>query len=78
MMRAMRAAELELVRSLDPNGPHDPQIMTAALRNLHRQPAPSERRAPQMLNGLDVITDLVKERVGRPVARRIRAVGAHR
>ena len=25
VMRAMRAAELELVRTLDPDGPHDPR-----------------------------------------------------
>jgi len=55
---------------LDPEGPHEPQIMTNALRSLLEQPAPSERNAEQMLNGLSVITDLVAERVGRPVRRR--------
>ena len=78
VMRAMRAAELELAHTLDPEGPQHPEIMTSALRNLLRQPPPSERRAYEMLNGLDVITDLVAERVPRPVTRRIRAVAAQR
>ena len=76
VMRAMRAAALELAHTLDPDGPHDPAIMTAALRNLREQPAPSERRAAAMLNGLDVITELVADRVGRPVSRRVRAIAA--
>jgi predicted glycosyltransferase len=76
-MRAMRAAQLELAHSLDPEEPQDASIMTAALQNLQRQPAPSERGAADMLNGLDVITDLVAERVGRP-SRRIRAVASQR
>ncbi len=78
VMRAMRAAALELAHSLDPEQPQDPAIMTAALQNLERQPAPSERGAAGMLNGLDVITDLVAERVGRPTTRRIRAVASQR
>ena len=48
--------------------------MTHALRSLCEQPAPSKRGASRMLNGLDVITDLVAERVGRPVPRRERAL----
>jgi predicted glycosyltransferase len=77
VMRARRAAALDLAHALDPEQPQDPAIMTAALQNLHRQPAPSERGAAEMLNGLDVITDLVAERVGRP-SRRIRAVASQR
>ena len=76
VMRAMRAAALELAHTLDPEVPPEPQIMTAALRKLLRQPAPSERGAAEMLNGLDVITDLVAERVGRPARRR--AIAAQR
>jgi predicted glycosyltransferase len=76
VMRARRAASLELARMLDPEMPHEPEIMTAALRNLLEQPLPSMRRAPEMLNGLSVITDLVADRVGRPVRRR--AVAAQR
>ena len=78
VMRAMRAATLELAHTLDPEGPQEPELMIAALRNLHRQPLPSEHCAPDMLNGLDGITDLVVERVGRPVSRRVRAIAAQR
>ena len=78
VLRAMRAAALELAHTLDPEKPHDPAIMIAALRALHRQPLPSQRRAGPMLNGLDVITDLVAERVGRPATRRERAVASQR
>ena len=70
-MRAQRAASLELAYMLDPEGPHEPEIMTTALRNLLDQPLPSTRRAAEMLNGLSVITDLVADRVGRPVRRRV-------
>ena len=77
VMRAMRAAELDLAHSLDPEGPQDPQIMTEALHTLHERPVPSERGAGDMLNGLDVITDLVAERVGRRTSsRRVRALAA--
>jgi predicted glycosyltransferase len=71
VMRAQRAASLELAYMLDPEGPHEPEIMTTALRNLLDQPLPSTRRAAEMLNGLSVITDLVADRVGRPVRRRV-------
>jgi predicted glycosyltransferase len=78
VMRAMRAAALGLATTLDPEQPHEPSIMTAALHELHRQPLPSQRNAAAMLNGLPVITDLVAERVGRPVTRRERAIAAQR
>ena len=77
VMRAMRAASFELAHALDPEGPRDPEAMIAALRGILDQPAPSERGAAAMLDGLGVITDLVAERVGRP-ARRVRAVAAQR
>jgi predicted glycosyltransferase len=77
VMRAMRAAELDLARWLDPESPQDPAIMTQALHALHAQPVPSERGSEDMLNGLDVITDLVAERVRRPATRRLRAFAAH-
>jgi len=77
VMRAMRAAELDLARWLDPESPQDPAIMTQALHALHAQPVPSERGSEDMLNGLDVITDLVAERVRRPATRRVRAFAAH-
>jgi predicted glycosyltransferase len=59
LIRSERAAMLGLVRLLDPEGPRDPAVMAAALRALPQQPAPSERGAAAMLNGLKVITDLV-------------------
>ena len=73
VMRAKRAAALGLAHTLDPEAPHEPALMTRALRGLGHQPAPSERGAAGMLDGLDVITDLVAERVGRPMPRRERA-----
>jgi predicted glycosyltransferase len=76
VMRAMRASELELAHTLDPESAHDPQLMTDALHDLLLQPLPSERGADDMLDGLDVITDLVAERVSRPVRRR--AIAAQR
>ena len=76
VMRARRAASLELASMLDPEGRHEPELMTSALRNLLDQPLPSSRHAPEMLNGLSVITDLVADRVGRPLRRR--AVAAQR
>jgi len=76
VMRAMRAATLGLAHALDPEGPRDAALMIAALHDLHRQPLPSECNASGMLNGLDVITDLVAERVGRPATRRERAIAA--
>jgi predicted glycosyltransferase len=77
VMRAMRAAELDLAHWLDPERPQEPGIMTEALHALQRQPVPSERGAEQMLNGLGIITDLVAERVRRPAARgRVRAFAA--
>jgi predicted glycosyltransferase len=75
-MRAMRAAELDLVHALDPEGPKDPALMTDALRGLHLRPLPSECGAIDMLKGLDVITDLVAERVPRRSGRRVRALAA--
>ena len=76
VMRALRAASMGLAHTLDPEGPHDPALMIDALRNLVAQPQPSERGALGMLDGLDLITDLVAERVGRPGQRRERAMVA--
>ena len=72
VMRAKRAAALGLARMLDPEAAHDPALMTQALRGLARQPAPSQSGAASMLDGLDVITTLVADRVGRPMPRRER------
>ena len=68
-LRAQRAASLGLVRMLHPDDVQDPGIMAAALRGLTQQTAPSERGAEEMLDGLDVISDLVAHRAGATAAR---------
>jgi predicted glycosyltransferase len=73
LIRANRAAELELVRMLDPLGPRGPEIMAAALRGLAQQPLPSQRGAARMLGGLEVITELVAAHVGGTTVARVRA-----
>jgi len=75
LLRALRAAELGLVRSLDPRGTHDPQVMAKALRDLPHQPLPSSRGAQAMLGGLDIITDLVSMRVSRATPVRAHVAG---
>jgi len=64
LLRAIRAAELGLVRTLPPEDAHDAGVMAAALRELPHQPLPSARHASAMLDGLEVITDLVAMHVG--------------
>ena len=76
VMRAQRAADLGLARMLDPKPPHDPLLMTAALRQMSALSPPSHCCAADMLNGLDVITDLVGNRFARPASRRERAIAA--
>jgi len=68
VMRATRAAEHGLARLLDPEGPHDPALMMRALHELPEQPPPSRGGTQEMLDGLDVITSLVAERVRRRAA----------
>jgi predicted glycosyltransferase len=75
LLRALRAADLGLVRTLDPRGVHDPKVMATALRGLPRQPLPSSRGADGMLGGLDIITDLVAMHVGGAAPRRAKAAG---
>ena len=75
LMRAQRAAELGLVRMLDPERPQTAEVMSEALRSLSEQATPSQRGAEEMLGGLDAITDLVAE-ARRPQVRRVRAVAA--
>jgi predicted glycosyltransferase len=70
LIRARRAAELGLVRMLEPEGPHDAADMARALRELGGQPLPSERGAAEMLGGLEVITELVAQRASRSLPRR--------
>jgi predicted glycosyltransferase len=75
LLRAQRAASLGLVRMLDPEGVHDPEVMAAALRDLSEQPVPSERGAGQMLDGLAVITDLVADHAGGATFAKAHAAG---
>jgi predicted glycosyltransferase len=75
LLRARRAAELGLVRMLDPEGVHEPAVMAAALRGLAQQPAPSARGAAQMLDGLAVITSLVADHAGGATFAKAHAAG---
>jgi predicted glycosyltransferase len=75
LLRALRAAELGLVRTLDPRGEHDSAVMAAALRGLSQQKLPSELGADRMLGGLDIITDLVAMHVGEATSLKAKVVG---
>jgi predicted glycosyltransferase len=75
LLRALRAAELGLVRTLDPRGEHDPAVMAAALRALPQQKLPSTCGAEQMLGGLDIITDLVALHVGEATSIKAKVAG---
>jgi predicted glycosyltransferase len=75
LLRARRAAALGLVRMLDPEGVHDPDVMADALRALARQPLPSERGAGRMLDGLPLITSLVADHAGAATSKKVRVAG---
>jgi predicted glycosyltransferase len=75
LLRARRAAEMGLVRMLDPEGVHDPALMAEALHGLAGQPLPSTRGADTMLNGLPVITGLVAEHVNARKIPRVHLAG---
>jgi len=59
-IRASRAQQLGLVRMLEDDETYDPAVMAAALRNLPRQPQPSEVVIPGLLEGLDNVDRLVQ------------------
>ncbi|MFN4310383.1 MAG: glycosyltransferase family protein [Ferrovibrio sp.] len=59
-IRANRAQQLGLVRMLEDDGIYDPAVMANALRNLPRQPLPSEIVIPGLLEGLDNVDRLVQ------------------
>jgi predicted glycosyltransferase len=59
-IRASRAQELGLVRMLEEDEDYDPAVMAAAIRNLPRQPLPSEVVIPGLLEGLDNVDRLVQ------------------
>ena len=65
LLRALRAAEFGLVRTLDPRGVHDPKRHGARHCAGSRDATASVfARRRRMLGGLDVITDLVAMHVG--------------
>lgn len=59
-IRASRADKLGLVRMLEDDGSYDASVMASALRNLPRQPLPSEVVIPGLLEGLDNVDRLVQ------------------
>ncbi|HXH03104.1 MAG TPA: glycosyltransferase [Candidatus Competibacteraceae bacterium] len=64
-LRASRAQKLGLVRMLDPAAPRNAALMARALRALPAQPLPSEAGIPGLLDGLDTVSRLVAEHLGR-------------
>lgn len=60
LIRTSRAQELGLVRMLEDDGHMDPAAMARALRNLPRQPKPSETIVPGLLEGLINVNRLIK------------------
>jgi predicted glycosyltransferase len=59
-IRASRAQQLGLIRMLEDDGQYDPAVMANALRNLPRQPLPSQIVIPGLLEGLDNVDRLVQ------------------
>jgi predicted glycosyltransferase len=68
LIRAQRAAELNLVDMLHPEEGNTPAVMAQALRNLINRQLPSSQNAGDMLGGLTRICDLVHEHFGREIA----------
>jgi predicted glycosyltransferase len=74
LIRAERCQALGLVRMLTPQPWADPALMAAALRDLPQQSRPSAVSIPGLLDGLEVIGDMVDELLApkrRPVARQV-------
>jgi predicted glycosyltransferase len=63
LIRAQRASELGLARTLDGDGERDPAEMAAALKNLPLQPKPSSIQIPGLLDGLETVNRLVRNAV---------------
>jgi len=57
-IRASRASALGLVGMIDGDGPRDPRAMATALRQLSRQPKPSDVVVPGLLDGLESVIRL--------------------
>jgi predicted glycosyltransferase len=75
LVRARRAAELNLVDMLHPDEADNPAVMAQALRNLTQRPLPSSQGAEEMLDGLSRIGDLVNDHFSRNIAATRIAVG---
>ncbi len=66
LIRASQAQQLGLVRMLEDDGVRDAAVMAAALRELPRQPLPSEIVVPGLLEGLVNVSRLVEPWLRRP------------
>lgn len=68
-IRAQAAQQLKLARWVpEPNEGEAPNLdlMADALRNIHRQPTPSEHAQPGLLDGLNVLIDLSRAWLSQP------------
>jgi predicted glycosyltransferase len=78
LIRAQRAAELNLVDMLHPDEGDNPAVMAQALRSLINRQLPSSQNASDMLGGLTRICDLVHEHFSREIAATRIAVGGRK
>ena len=62
-IRASRAAQLGLIRLLNGDGPRKADEMAAAIRDLARQPVPSEAAIPGLLDGLETVNRLTERHI---------------
>ncbi len=67
-IRASRAVELGLVSMLDPGLGRDPVKMATALKRLPDQHSPSANAIPGLLDGLDNVAILVRQRLEAPIS----------
>ncbi|MBH63483.1 MAG: hypothetical protein CL569_13770 [Alphaproteobacteria bacterium] len=70
LIRTSKAQELGLVRMLEDNGHMDPAEMAQALRELPRQPRPSESVVPGLLEGLINVNRLIGPWLTQPATSR--------
>jgi predicted glycosyltransferase len=68
MVRAQEAERLGLVKLLPVDQSGDPAVMAQALNELSRQPPPSDRMSPELLDGLEVVDQQVMGLLGRSAA----------
>ncbi len=70
-IRASRAAQLGLIRVLNGDGPRKSDEMAAAIRDLARQPVPSEAAIPGLLDGLETVNRLTERHIVGGSVRRL-------